>query len=74
MKPKTMKNTRTGKVVVYDKTLIAEMPWYEPIIDEAQSEPVAALPEVQPIEIEGAKKVHWKTARKAYLQSMENSA
>lgn len=29
-----MRNTRTGKVVVYNPYLIEEMPWYEPIIEE----------------------------------------
>ena len=32
-----MRNTKTGKVVVYNPYLIEEMPWYEPIIEEDEN-------------------------------------
>lgn len=72
MKPKfkNMRNTRTGKVVVYNPYLIEEMPWYEPIPDEetqpeqVQEEPAAA---------EKPKRKTWKDAVAEKAQALETT-
>ena len=81
---KTMINTRTGKVVVFDKYLMLEMPWYE-IIPEKISEESTLNFHVNPPEISEnceqltvknklLKKPHWKTALKLRNNLLENQA
>jgi hypothetical protein len=38
MTPKLMRNTKTGKVVLFHAAVIKDMPWYEPI-DELEEKP-----------------------------------
>lgn len=57
-KPSYMRNTKTGKVVVYNKSIIEEMPWYEAIVDEPQPEQA----QEEPVAAEKTKRRTWKDA------------
>lgn len=61
-KPQYMRNTKTGKVCVYSKTIIEEMPWYEAITDEPQPEQTQPEPEQESVAAEKTKRKSWKDA------------
>jgi hypothetical protein len=70
-KPKNMRNTRTGKVIVYNPYLIEEMPWYEPIIEEeTQPEQVPS----EPVAAEKPKRKTWKDAVAEKAQELAPAA
>ena len=55
---RTMINTRTGMISVFDQRVIDERPWYEEVI-EIPAEPPS---KESPAGVE--RKLHWKTALK----------
>lgn len=65
-----MRNTKTGKVLVYNKDIINEMPWYEPIVEESQPE---QLPD-EAVLIEKPKRKTWKDAIAEKAQKLEGAA
>lgn len=71
---KTMINTRTGKVVVYDKYLMIEMPWYELVPEKISEELTLENSEQLTVKNKLLKKPHWKTALKLRNNLLENQA
>jgi len=69
-----MINTRTGKVVVYDKYLMIEMPWYELIPEKILEELTLENSEQLTVKNKLLKKPHWKTALKLRNNLLENQA
>lgn len=65
-----MRNTRTGKVVVYNPYLIEEMPWYEPILDE---EPQPEQPQQEAAAAEKPKRKTWKDAMADKAKELEGN-
>jgi len=68
-KPKLMRNTKTGKVCVYNKSVIDEMPWYEPIVDEPQPEQIPQ----ESAAVETPKRKSWKHALAAKAAELEKA-
>ena len=54
-----MRNTKTGKVIVFNQSIIDEMPWYEPIIEE---DPQPEQPVQETVAAEKPKRKSWKDA------------
>ena len=71
LKYKNMRNTKTGKVVVYNPYLIEEMPWYEPIIDEEEAQP--EQPQEETAAAEKPKRKNWKAALAEKAQELEGA-
>lgn len=69
-----MINTRTGKVVVYDKYLMIEMPWYELVPEKISEELTLENSEQLTVKNKLLKKPHWKTALKLRNNLLENQA
>ncbi len=69
-----MINTRTGKVVVYDKYLMIEMPWYELVPEKISEELTLENSEKLTVENKLLKKPHRKTALKLRNNLLENQA
>lgn len=69
-----MINTKTGKVVVYDKHLMIEMPWYELIPEKISPELILDNYEELTVKNKLLKKPHWKTALKLRNNLLENQA
>ena len=66
-----MRNTRTGKVVVYHPAIIEEMPWYEAIVDE---EPQPEQPQEEAAAAEKPKRKTWKDAVAEKAAQLDESA
>lgn len=63
-----MRNTRTGRVVVYHAGVIEEMPWYEPVVEtEAQPE----QPQEEAVAAEKPKRKSWKDAVAEKAQQLD---
>ena len=75
MKIRTMVNTRTGMVSVYDSRVIDEMPWYEELIEAADARETSEeefSDNESPAGVE--RKLHWKTALKLKAAQLEQEA
>lgn len=68
-KPQYMRNTKTGKVCVYNKSIIEEMPWYEAITDEPQPEQT----QEEPAAAEKPKRKNWKDAMAEKAKELERN-
>ena len=69
-----MRNTRTGKVVVYNPYLIEEMPWYEPIADEETQPEQPQETESETSPAEKPKRKTWKDAGADKAAQLEEPA
>ena len=64
-----MINTKTGKVCVYDQSVIDDMPWYQAVV-ESQQETVQEEPTVA----EKPKRKTWKDAVAEKAKTLEESS